>query len=128
MKYCAVIGCIIMCFGAAAIASDSTTGVISTVAGNGTRGLSGDGGPATSAQLSVIAGIAVDSAGNLYIADQVAKNIRKVSPDGVINTAVGGRQAWIPSTLRWTQRTTSTSPTMTIAALSKSRLQVQSVR
>ncbi len=65
------------------------TGMISTVAGNGTSGSSGDGGPAISAQLSGIAGIAMDSAGNLYIADGFAWTIRKLSPDGVISTAIG---------------------------------------
>ena len=47
----------------------STSGVITTVAGNGTRGFSGDGGPATNAQLNSVCGIAVDGAGNLFIAD-----------------------------------------------------------
>ena len=47
----------------------AATGVITTVAGNGTCGYSGDGGPATSAQLSGPEGVAVDGAGNLYIAD-----------------------------------------------------------
>ncbi len=62
-------------------------GVITTVAGNGTSGFSGDNGPATSAQLSA-ADIAVDSAGNLYIADVFNPGIRKVS-DGVIATVAG---------------------------------------
>ncbi len=87
MKTCAVIGCFIMLFSLAATASDSTPGVISTIAGNGTQGSSGDGGPATSAQLNGIADIAVDTAGNLYIAGSNA--IRKVSPDGVISTVPG---------------------------------------
>ncbi len=47
----------------------SSTGTITTIAGNGTRGYSGDGGPATSAELSYPHGVVVNSAGNLYIAD-----------------------------------------------------------
>ena len=62
-----------------------SNGVITTVAGNGTSGFSGDNGPATSAQLSYPAGVAVDSAGNLYIADTSNNRIRKVS-GGVIST------------------------------------------
>ncbi len=87
MKSCAVIGCIIISFSLAAMAGDSTTGVISTIAGNGIQGYSGDGGPATSAQLDGSGDIAVDTAGNLYIAGSNA--IRKVSPDGVITTVPG---------------------------------------
>jgi sugar lactone lactonase YvrE len=63
-------------------------GVISTVAGNGTAGFSGDGGPATSAQLGFPLGVAVDAAGNLYVAD-VPSHIRRVTPDGVISTVAG---------------------------------------
>jgi hypothetical protein len=47
----------------------STDGIITTVAGNGKVGYSGDGGPATSAQLNLPAGVAVDGVGNLFIAD-----------------------------------------------------------
>jgi uncharacterized protein (TIGR03437 family) len=65
-----------------------SNGVITTVAGNGTRGFSGDGGPATSAQLWSPEGVAVDSAGNLYIADSGDNCIRKVS-NGVITTLAG---------------------------------------
>jgi trimeric autotransporter adhesin len=64
-------------------------GVITTVAGNGERGFSGDGGKATSAQLSRIGGLAVDAAGNLYIADAGNFRIRKVTPDGMITTVAG---------------------------------------
>jgi len=53
-------------------------GNIATVAGNGTAGFSGDGGPATSAQLTVAYGLAVDAAGNLYIADTSNNRIRRV--------------------------------------------------
>ena len=66
------------------------TGVITTVAGNGTAGYSGDGGAATSAQLKGPTGIAVDHTGNVYIADQANNRIRKVAAaTGVITTAAG---------------------------------------
>jgi len=65
-----------------------SNGIITTVAGNGTQGLSGDNGPATSAELNYPLGIAVDSAGNLYIADTLSNRIRKVS-NGVIATVAG---------------------------------------
>lgn len=61
-------------------------GVISTVAGNWTHGNSGDGGQATAAQLWGPMAVAVDSNGNLYIADAFNYNIRKVTPSGVIST------------------------------------------
>ena len=54
------------------------TGLISTVAGNGTNGFSGDGGPATLAELSDPRGIAVDSRGNAYIADYANHAFRMV--------------------------------------------------
>src|SRR5262249_33581007 len=54
-------------------------GVLVTVAGNGLFGFSGDNGPATSAQISSPNGVAVDTAGNLYIADTGNARIRKVS-------------------------------------------------
>jgi uncharacterized protein (TIGR03437 family) len=69
-----------------------SNGVIATVAGNGTRGFSGDGGPATSAQLNTVFGMAVDSAGSLYIADAGNNRIRKVS-SGVITTVAGNGTA-----------------------------------
>jgi hypothetical protein len=55
-----------------------TNGVITTVAGNGTQGFSGDNGPATSAHLDTPEGIAVDYAGNIYIADTASSRIRLV--------------------------------------------------
>ncbi len=67
----------------------SLSGVISTVAGNGTSGFSGDGGPATSAQMKTPSGVATDSAGNVYIADTNNHRIRKVSAGGVISTIAG---------------------------------------
>jgi trimeric autotransporter adhesin len=65
-----------------------SNGVITTIAGNGTPGFSGDNGPATSAQLNLPRGVAVDSAGNLYIADTNNSRIRKVS-NGLITTVAG---------------------------------------
>ena len=66
-----------------------TAGVISTVAGDGTEGYSGDGGPATAAQLDSPSGVALDGAGNLYIADSGNDRIRKVDAAGVISTVAG---------------------------------------
>ena len=64
-------------------------GVISTVAGNGTNGYSGDGGAATNASLSSPSGVAVDAWGNLYIADEGNNRIRQVGVNGVILTVAG---------------------------------------
>jgi uncharacterized protein (TIGR03437 family) len=67
----------------------SAGGTISTVAGNGIQGFSGDGGPATSASLAGPSGVAVEASGNLYIADTHNSRIRKVSPAGIITTVAG---------------------------------------
>ena len=67
-------------------------GVITTVAGNGTKGFSGDNGPAVNARLNAPEGIGVDPAGILYIADFGNNRIRKVS-SGVITTVAGGGAA-----------------------------------
>ena len=67
-----------------------SAGTISTVAGNGSVGFTGDGGPATSASLWTPLDVAVDSAGNLYIADSGNNRIRKVNTAGVITTVAGG--------------------------------------
>jgi uncharacterized protein (TIGR03437 family) len=67
-----------------------TSGIITTVAGNGTPGFSGDGGLATSAQLgATLQGVAVDHAGNIYIADYANYRVRKVSATGIITTVAG---------------------------------------
>ena len=66
-----------------------TAGVITTVAGSGARGFGGDGGPATEAMLGFPFGVAVDGAGNLYIADRDNDRIRKVDAAGVISTVAG---------------------------------------
>ena len=65
-------------------------GVISTVAGNGRAGFSGDGGPGSSAQLHTPYGVAADRDGNLYIADLGNTRIRCVSAAGIITTVAGG--------------------------------------
>jgi sugar lactone lactonase YvrE len=67
----------------------ATDGVITTVAGVGSRGFSGDDGPATAAQLYDPSAIAVDASGNLYIADRSNHRVRKVDTDGVITTVAG---------------------------------------
>jgi uncharacterized protein (TIGR03437 family) len=64
-------------------------GVIHTVAGTGVSGFAGDGGAANAAQLSEPSGVALDAAGNLYIADTGNNRIRKVTPSGVISTIAG---------------------------------------
>src|ERR1017187_9200925 len=66
------------------------TYTIYTVAGNGTSGFSGDNGPATNAQMHGPYGVAVDSAGNLYISDPGNNVVRKVS-NSVISTAAGNQ-------------------------------------
>ncbi|MDE0292950.1 MAG: hypothetical protein OXI93_02045 [Bryobacterales bacterium] len=66
-----------------------SSGVITTVVGSGERGFGGDGGPAATAQLAFPHGVAVDGAGNLYIADSSNHRIRKVDSSGVIRTIAG---------------------------------------
>jgi len=66
-----------------------TNGIITTLAGNGTNGYAGDGGAATSAKLQYPYGVAVDAAGNVYIADGLNSRIRKVATNGLISTVVG---------------------------------------
>ena len=66
-----------------------SNGIITTIAGNGTAGFSGDGGPATAAELDRPTGICFDSAGNLYIADRQNNRVRVVLSDGMIATVAG---------------------------------------
>jgi RHS repeat-associated protein len=70
------------------------TGIITTVAGNGTRGFSGDGGPATGATLAYPSGLALDSAGNLFIADEDNARIRRVDASTGTITTVAGNGQW----------------------------------
>jgi uncharacterized protein (TIGR03437 family) len=64
-------------------------GVITTIAGNGSVGFAGDGGPATAARLNAPHGVGVDAQGNVYIADTTNYRIRKVTPAGIISTVAG---------------------------------------
>ncbi len=66
-----------------------TAGIITTVAGSGIAGFSGDGGPATAAKLDGPNGIAIDASGNMIIADFYNCRIRKVTTAGIINTIAG---------------------------------------
>jgi sugar lactone lactonase YvrE len=67
----------------------SVAGVIRTIAGNGTMGYTGDGGPATSGEMNVPSSVAVDPAGNVYIGDSPSANIRMVNAAGIITTVAG---------------------------------------
>ena len=67
----------------------SLTGIITTIAGTGGAGYSGDGGPATGAQLNNPVGLAFDGGGNLYVADANNDRIRKISAAGIISTIAG---------------------------------------
>lgn len=68
-------------------------GLITTLAGTGDAGETGDGGPATHAELNTPQGLAVDSRGRVYIADTLGNRVRRVDPDGTISTAAGTGQA-----------------------------------
>ena len=71
-----------------------STGIITTIAGNHTWGYSGDGGPATTAQLKEPYGVAVDASGNIYIADYYDSRIREVSASTGVITTVAGDGSW----------------------------------
>jgi len=64
-------------------------GMISTIAGNGTNGFSGDGTPATAAQINIVFGIAVDGDGNVFLADANNNRLREISSSGIISTIAG---------------------------------------
>ncbi len=72
---------------------DKNTGVITTVAGTGTVGFSGDGGAATLAQLNYPGGVTVDNNMNIYICDYGNHRIRKIAPSGTITTICGNGTA-----------------------------------
>ena len=72
----------------------NTKGVINTFAGNNLYGYFGDGVAANSTSLNQPVGLALDAAGNLYIADSQNDRIRSVTPGGVINSVAGGYPGW----------------------------------
>jgi NHL repeat-containing protein len=76
-------------FGASRVRKINGYSVITTIAGNGTYGYSGDADAATAAQLSQPMGIAVDATGNLYISDQANNCVRKIDTSGIISTIAG---------------------------------------
>src|SRR5207245_2575513 len=70
-------------------AEQPAPGTITTVAGTGEAGFSGDNGPAAKARLNYPGGIAIDAAGNVFFGDEWNYRVRKVSPDGSITTYAG---------------------------------------
>jgi trimeric autotransporter adhesin len=83
----------------------STDGLVTIIAGTGVQGFSGDGGPATTAQLSHPSGIVVDAAGNIYFTDTQNARVRKISTDGVITTIAHGGSVFPPNSVQATQAT-----------------------
>lgn len=75
--------------GSTKIRKIDVSGIVTTVAGNGVVGFSGDGGPATNAQLNFPSGMAFDAAGNLFFTDSGSHRVRRISPDGTITTVAG---------------------------------------
>ena len=67
----------------------SPAGIITTVAGNGTAGFSGDGGPAIKAAMNITPAVTLDSSGNLYLCDRENHRVRKVDRRGIITTVAG---------------------------------------
>ena len=67
----------------------ATAQTITTFAGNGSAGFSGDGGPAVQAQINRVVSLATDSSGNVYLADENNHRVRKIAPDGAISTIAG---------------------------------------
>jgi len=70
--------------------SDINAQYITTIAGNGATSFSGDGGPAILAEVFHPSGVAMDTAGNIYIGDSRNNRVRKITPDGIITTIAGG--------------------------------------
>lgn len=76
-------------YGAHTIRKVNSAGIVSTIAGTGTAGFSGDGGPATAAQLNHPYGVVIDNAGNIIIPDPGNERVRKINSAGIISTIAG---------------------------------------
>jgi sugar lactone lactonase YvrE len=101
----------------------ASTGAINTIAGTGAAGFGGDGGVATSAVLNYPTAVAVDSAGNVYIADSNNHHIRSARWPATASSSLAATADWRrrlvwtrPTAWRWTARSTSTSATRTTSA------------
>ena len=98
-------------YGGTADFAPSTTGTIVTAAGNGTAGYSGDNGPATAAELDAPCGVAVDSAGDLFIADYGNNVVREVvKATGDIITVAGNGTAGLQRRQRTRHRRRAEQP------------------
>lgn len=67
----------------------SHSGIITTIAGNGMSGFSGDGGPSVKAEFNSLSGIAVDSVGNIYVCDWGNRRVRRITPNDIVTTFAG---------------------------------------
>src|SRR5829696_1051707 len=85
------VGCVVVAVAVLALApaAGAATNNIFTVAGTGTAGSTGDGGPATAAQIDLVFGLAITTDGSVLIADQGKDRVRSVSPAGTITTVAG---------------------------------------
>jgi DNA-binding beta-propeller fold protein YncE len=80
---------------------EAHTGIITTVAGTGKAGYSGDGGSATAAQIGAPAAICIDTGGNIYFADRAYHVIRRIDKQGIISTIIGqGKPGYAPDGTR----------------------------
>ena len=81
--------CLLVMITVALCANSANAETVSTIVGTGVKGFSGDGGPAEKAQINNVYGVARGPDGFLYICDMDNHRIRRVGPDGIINTYAG---------------------------------------